>query len=36
VDGNQTGPAPLTAGSYNSADQTVGFTPNGQGQTGAS
>ncbi len=36
ADGNQTGPAPLTSGSYNSADQTTSFTPNGQGQIGAS
>jgi len=36
ADGNQTAPAPLTAGSYNSADQTTSFTPNGQGQTSAS
>ena len=36
ADGNQTAPAPLTAGSYNGADQTTSFTPNGQGQTSAS
>jgi len=29
VDGNQTAPAPLTATSYNSGDQTTGFTPTG-------
>ncbi len=35
ADGNQTAPAPLTAGSYNSADQTISFSPS-QGQTSAS
>ena len=36
TDGNQTGPAPLTAGSYNTADQSVSFTPAGKNPIAAS